>query len=66
MDMQQLAAGAQGQPAVPAAEEGNEAKALDLLTQASSMLTQAIQMMGAGAQPEAAAQQAGFESVDKV
>lgn len=58
MDMQQVIAGAQGQPAAPAADP----KILEMLTQARGMIDQAMQMMGPA--PEAAAQQAGFESVD--
>lgn len=62
MDMQQLAAEAQGQQPAPTA--GADPKVMDMLTQARAMIDQAMQMMGAGASPEAA-QQAGFESVDQ-
>ena len=55
MDMNEVVAGAQGQPA----EQDVDGKMLAMMTQMRDMMDQMIQMMGADGK------QAGFESVDQ-
>lgn len=59
MDMNQVVAGAQGQPQTEADDSGGDAKMLAMMTQMRGMMDQMIQMMGVEGK------QAGFESVDQ-